>query len=227
VLLPRGGEDRGVTFMTVTVTDGHTSVSEVFAIDAGGCGGVFFPESPVNHLPLVATGGPYSGVVGSPIALDGTASSDPEGQSLAYAWNFGDGSVGMGPTVTHAYSRAGEFQVDLIVSDGHGWTRAATVASISEAVPPALFLSQNRPNPFNPTTTIEYGLAEAAHVTLRIYDVSGRLVRELVQEHVAAGVQAASWDGRDDRGASVSSGVYYYELKVGSVSSGRRMVLMR
>jgi hypothetical protein len=89
-------------------------------------------------------------------------------------------------------------------------------------------LSQNRPNPFNPTTTIEFTVKERANVQLRIYNVAGQLVRVLVNDAKTPGeVHTATWDGRNDAGQSVSSGVYFYKLVAGSFVQTKKMVLLK
>ena len=93
-------------------------------------------------------------------------------------------------------------------------------------------LMQNFPNPFNPETWIPYYLAEAASVTVRIYNVTGELVRAIDVGRQAAGAytgkqSAAYWDGKDDTGQSVSSGVYFYQLLADDFSETRRMVVMK
>jgi hypothetical protein len=88
-------------------------------------------------------------------------------------------------------------------------------------------LSQNYPNPFNPQTTISFTLAGRSHVDLRIYDVNGALVRALVNETQAPGAYHVKWDGRDDNGRVVASGVYFYKLTAGSFSQTRKMVLLK
>jgi hypothetical protein len=99
------------------------------------------------------------------------------------------------------------------------------------AVDPTFYrnsLSQNRPNPFNPTTTIEFSLKERANVQLKIYNVAGQLVRTLVNEARTPGeVHTATWDGRNDAGQSVSSGVYFYKLVAGSFVQTKKMVLLK
>ncbi len=94
-------------------------------------------------------------------------------------------------------------------------------------VPDAYFLAQNVPNPFNPMTTIVFGLREAGHVSLRIFDAAGRLVRTLVDEHRDAGTYEAIWDGRDGGGRAATSGVYFYKLHAGPYSETKKMVLLR
>ena len=93
-------------------------------------------------------------------------------------------------------------------------------------------LLPNYPNPFNPETWIPYQLAEAAHVKIHIYDVVGDLVRTLNLGTKSAGnymsrEQAAYWDGRNDMGEEVSSGVYFYTLVVGNYQTTRRMIVAR
>jgi hypothetical protein len=88
-------------------------------------------------------------------------------------------------------------------------------------------LAQNYPNPFNPTTTIEFSLAHREHVNLRVYDVSGALVRVLADDERAAGAYSASWDGRDSAGSPAASGVYFYKLDAGDFTQTRKMVLLK
>ena len=89
----------------------------------------------------------------------------------------------------------------------------------------------NYPNPFNPETWIPFRLAEDADVMLTIYDVSGKL-RSLAIGHTTAGIyesrnKAIYWDGRNDLGENVASGVYFYHLTAGEYSATRRMVILK
>jgi hypothetical protein len=93
--------------------------------------------------------------------------------------------------------------------------------------PKASYLSQNYPNPFNPTTRIAFGLSEAAHVSLRIYDAAGRLVRMLVEGARVAGHYTEIWDGRDEAGRDVSSGVYFCRIEAGTFTQTRKMILLQ
>ncbi len=94
-------------------------------------------------------------------------------------------------------------------------------------VPVDFVLKQNFPNPFNPETVIEYQLSTTGEVELAIYDVVGRHVRTLRQERQNAGTHNAIWDGRDNRGRAVASGIYLYRLVFGNQIEVRRMVLLR
>lgn len=89
-------------------------------------------------------------------------------------------------------------------------------------------LYDNFPNPFNPTTTIKYSIEERAHVSLKIYNVAGQLVRSLVDEVQSPGtIWLATWDGRDNAGHSVSSGVYFYELVTKNFSQTKKAVFLK
>jgi flagellar hook assembly protein FlgD len=88
-------------------------------------------------------------------------------------------------------------------------------------------LEQNTPNPFNPATQIHYTVGHESPVTLVIYDVQGRLVRTLVRATQPGGRYHAVWDGRNERGTHVPSGIYVYRLTTGSVKHMRKLVLVR
>jgi hypothetical protein len=91
----------------------------------------------------------------------------------------------------------------------------------------AFVLGQNYPNPFNPTTTIGFTLDRNTPVTLSIYDVSGKLVRTLVEEQLPVGQYQRSWHGRDNNGQPVATGVYFYRLVAGERTETRKMVLLK
>jgi hypothetical protein len=84
------------------------------------------------------------------------------------------------------------------------------------------------PNPFNPTTTIGYEVRERVPVTLAIYDVGGKRVKTLADgESTGTGYHEKVWDGRNEAGRVVSSGVYFYRLEAGGYTETRRMVLLK
>lgn len=89
------------------------------------------------------------------------------------------------------------------------------------------YLAQNYPNPFNPSTTIHYNLPKSANVSLKIFNALGQEVKTLVQENQAAGEQSIAWDGKNNSGNPVSSGVYLYVLKSGSEVLSRKMLLLK
>jgi hypothetical protein len=94
--------------------------------------------------------------------------------------------------------------------------------------PTTFALHQNYPNPFNPSTTIGFSVSQSGPAMLEVYDVTGRHVRTLLRGNVAAGQHTVQWDGRDDRGFSVGSGVYFYRLRAGANSvASRKMLLLK
>jgi len=88
-------------------------------------------------------------------------------------------------------------------------------------------LSQNYPNPFNPQTTIAFSIKDRGAVSLKVYNVAGELVRTLANEDRAAGSYTLVWDGRNDAGSPVSSGVYFYKLVTNNFSQTKKMVLLK
>jgi parallel beta-helix repeat protein len=93
--------------------------------------------------------------------------------------------------------------------------------------PPKTALVAIVPNPFNPSTTVHYSLESRAAVRISVYDVTGRLVRELVNESKMAGAYEVSWKGTDKHGVGVASGVYFVKMSAGSFTSTMKMVLLK
>lgn len=114
--------------------------------------------------------------------------------------------------------QAAAFQVALF-GDGSG----------ASSLPKAFTLGQNAPNPFNPSTTIQFAVAEgkAGQVTLKVYDVRGRLVRSLVDGARESGTYTVFWDGTNENGQKVSSGVYFYRMVSGDFTQTRKMVMLK
>ena len=99
--------------------------------------------------------------------------------------------------------------------------------SNSVEIPKTYAMHQNHPNPFNPSTTIQFDLPEPGNVTLKIYNSVGQLVRTLLSGDYAAGAHKVIWDALNDRGVGVASGVYLAVFKAGEVKQVRRVVLMK
>lgn len=104
-----------------------------------------------------------------------------------------------------------------------------TVASgkTEELLPTAFSLSQNYPNPFNPETVIRYSLPEDCNVELIIYNILGQQVKVLVDTYQNAGYKAVHWNGRDDGGNEIASGLYFYKIKTPKYSESKKMILLR
>jgi hypothetical protein len=104
-----------------------------------------------------------------------------------------------------------------------GGTMSGTIANI-----PVIFrLKQNRPNPFRQLTTIDYSIPRAAKVTLRIYNVTGRMVKELVNREQKAGMHTVTWKGKTPRSKTLATGVYFVRLCAGEKTATKKLVLVR
>ena len=128
----------------------------------------------------------------------------------------------------------------LIVSDAGGsaidsnfhealWTVGSDSFLLdNDSVGPISFsLSDNYPNPFNPSTTIDYSVEEPGLVDLSIFDASGRLVKKLVSESKNVGSYSVSWNGVTDSGVNASTGMYFYTIEVGSFTDTKKMLLVK
>jgi len=94
-------------------------------------------------------------------------------------------------------------------------------------LPDKFTLLQNYPNPFNPFTKIEFLLEKPSWVTVDIYNILGKKVKRILEQRLKAGNYAIDWDGKDEKGNEVSSGIYFYRVQAGSIAQTRKMVLLR
>jgi len=111
-----------------------------------------------------------------------------------------------------------------------GFLPAIGVEPLTESPTPLVnVLYQSYPNPMNPMATIKYSVKESGRVTLRIYDVAGRVIRQLVNEEKSASAvpYSAVWNGADDSGNRVASGVYFYQLEAKNFTTARKLVVLR
>ena len=336
--------DAGSYSLTFTASDGHATDSETITITVNAN----------NHPPVAVAGGPYSGGTGLAIQFNGTGSSDPDGNNLTYAWDFGDGSTATGATPTHAYAFANNYLATLTVTDDGspslsdtdvasvsvlatipaqvtaklyggafritgGGTQAmgleinvrpptdidpntirlsapagsgavseiaadpktATIGDIDNdgviemdvaftraqlqsllgnvangtvvtltmkarttagtgAIPIQGTISVKiksggghavssfaSPNPFNPETAVNFTLKNAGQVTVRIYSLEGRLVKTLLNEYATAGSHEVRWNGTDNTGRSVPSGMYFVKTESGADKSVVKLSLLK
>ncbi len=150
--------------------------------------------------------------------VDGRAAA--MGDTLEISVTSPDTSIGMEPlryTVTAEDVRRSRIELPAL---------------FLQEIPSETALLRNYPNPFNPETWIPYRLAEDAFVTLTIYNSSGQVVRTLDVGHQRAAVyenqsKAAYWNGRNDLGESVASGMYFYTLRAGDYSATRKMLILK
>ena len=166
--------------------------------------------------------------------------TDPNGDPLTYIWKINGGVVKTGTDTSYTQSfvdphntpqtvRVIWSKPNLVMPDSVTWNFVITLVSKDQNVIPTEFaLAQNYPNPFNPSTNIRFDLPKAVSVTLEIYTILGVRTRSLVRgEALNAGRYTAAWDGRDEGGTSVSSGVYVYRISAGDYHASKKMTLVR
>jgi hypothetical protein len=118
--------------------------------------------------------------------------------------------------------------IDYAGNESDATGPGTTTAVTEPVIPEAFTLHQNVPNPFNPTTRIRYDVpAGGGKVTLKIYNVQGRLVRTLVNSHQSPGQKIATWHGRNNNRQSVASGVYFYRMVAPGYVKTRKLVLLK
>ena len=94
-------------------------------------------------------------------------------------------------------------------------------------IPETYYLSQNYPNPFNPTTTISYGIPQLSNVNISIYNILGERVQTLYHGIKSAGSYQVMWNGKNEQGITVTSGVYFYQMQCGNFISTRKMFFIK
>ena len=106
-------------------------------------------------------------------------------------------------------------------------TAGVAVEEVEAARPHRFALGQAAPNPFNPNTAITFSVAEDVHTKLVIYNAVGQAVRVLVDEALTAGMYRVRWDGRDEAGRMVSTGMYLYVMEAGTFTETKSMTLLK
>jgi hypothetical protein len=125
-------------------------------------------------------------------------------------------------TVTATDTNASTISTSFYVSD------QGTTSVTETSIPKEFSLSQNYPNPFNPSTSIKFGLPVSAPVTMEVYNVLGVKVRTLIHNDVmSAGIHQLEWNGKDDAGISVTSGVYLYRINAGTFQVTKKMMMLK
>ena len=149
--------------------------------------------------------------------------------SLADVIAQGPVNTGAGSYFDRSTADGTTYRYEMLVRTRDGGAFRSPVATVTTPTR-LLVLGQNHPNPFNPQTTIPYELpntAQAVHARLVILDTAGRVVRTLIDEDQSGGLREAVWDGRNDVGSTVSSGVYFYVLDAGGERRTRKLVLLK
>ncbi len=167
---------------------------------------------------------------GSHTVTSGTDLSDPE-VGLLFDQPFNSSN----PTVTHTFNQAGSQNYFCRPHLDFGMTGTVIITAVSgvEDTPglPVVQLRPNVPNPFNPSTRITFELPADRNgpvdVSLRIFDLRGRLVRNLLEETVATNKRTVVWDGRNGQGMTAPSGIYVYRLMAAGKTIARTMTLAK
>ena len=141
-----------------------------------------------------------------------------------------DSIDGLDPALIQAWIERAQVEDDGSIAFQEGIANLQRL--LASLIPEKTMLLANYPNPFNPETWIPYRLSEPAEVTVRIYSVDGSLIRTLVLGQTPAGIyqsrsRAAYWDGRNDVGESVASGIYFYTLTAGDFTATRKMLIRK
>ena len=144
-------------------------------------------------------------------------------ESTSYLLDYSTGQTAVGQSEGTGYIETGGFW---------SWSPWGEAVGVEEEVVPGLVpdrfaLSQNYPNPFNPRTHICYQLPRAGQGTLMVYNVMGQAVCCLVDGSQGAGEHEVTWDGLDDAGRAVASGIYFYQLTAGQFVETKKMLLLK
>ncbi len=201
------------TITRTIIANSHTS-GEVPDVGVVACGGSSSISVTCTNIYGTVGSGDWVGCISGLNGSNGNISADP----LFCDADSGDFALASAsPSLNAACGRQGAFGLGCI-STNVG----------PETFPSEVLLHQNVPNPFNPSTSISFDVpAAGAELRVAIYDVLGRVVRTLVNERVDAGTHAVRWDGTDDRGQRVSSGVYFCRLSSTHVHQSRKLLLLK
>jgi hypothetical protein len=203
----------------------------------------FGTPPPANRAPAVQvlSVSQNPATVGSEVTLN-LRPTDPDSESVRISIDWGDGATTdygsasvSGSTVSykHTYSSVGTFKIRARGKDLRGlegsWSaefsievRVASAITDEAVTPNAFMLASNYPNPFNPSTVIRFGVPVAAHVELKVYDLSGREVRTLVDRQLSAGFHSVRFDA-----SGLANGVYVYRMRAGRFDESRKMLLVK
>ena len=196
--------DNGASWTQVNSGLTNTNVNSLAVsgtnLFAGTSGGVFLSENNGINWSEVSTGLTYTGV--NSLAISGS-------NLFAGTWGGGVGTSNDG-------------------TSGHGvWCRSvkemiSSVRQVTNNIPKQFILADNYPNPFNPSTTIQFSLPKASFVILNIYNSLGQEVARLVTQQMNAGIYKTEWNA-----IGFSSGIYFYRLKAGSFTETKKLVLLK
>lgn len=152
------------------------------------------------------------------MSLRTTASSFSPTENLNLTWK----NIDLGNPYTKVFAYVGTNNTEITNPANHIIDKMVNLNSLSLAVPEEYSLEQNYPNPFNPSTKIKFSIPESGLVIMKIYDVRGRLVNEILKKSYNAGNYEVEFSGRE-----LSSGIYYYSISVNDFIQTRRMTIIK
>ena len=147
------------------------------------------------------------------VIIDSTSYLVPLGQSLEFHQTTSAGGQSFSPYFKKGY-------IDI--------KSATDIDAVDELIIPKEYaLAQNSPNPFNPSTKIQFDLPKAGHIKLSVFNLLGQTVRTLYNEKLAAGRHSIIFDGTDENGSKIASGIYFYRLETGDFTQSKKMILLK
>ena len=168
----------------------------------------------------------------TPIVIDDNGVLSSSAIGYGYQWYVDNNPIVGANNVILIPNESGDYYVEVFFDDGcptisEPYTFEFLTASISKLIPDQFLLHQNYPNPFNPITSISYGLAQNGMVNLTIYDMNGKIIKNLVHKFQNAGSHSLSWDGVNFKGEVVSAGLYICLLQVGNAKQTKKMSFIK
>jgi hypothetical protein len=161
----------------------------------------------------------------------------PEGSSMLY--NYKNNTLKIAIAGIHELANGTMVSIGISLKNKEAKLDISGVAQLNDnekillgnalirEIPTSYGLQNNYPNPFNPTTTVKYQIPENTHVRLVVYNMLGQIVRTIVDQPQEAGYYSIQWDGRNNYGESVSSGIYIYRIQAGSFVASKKMNLIK
>ena len=205
--------------VTLLVSDGSSSDTETLQV-------VSINEAPTPTLELSST----LGQAPHEVTFTAENSTDANGDALTFAWDLGDGTTSTDTTLVHTYTAAGDYSVVLTVSDGITSASDSVKVFIASGVdteslelPTTFVLQAAYPNPFNPTTTVTYGLPAASEVHITATDLLGRQIATLV----AGDMKAAGYHTVQFNAEGLASGTYLIRMEAGEFVDTKQVVLLK
>ena len=218
----------GTETLTFTVNDNVTDATAEDDID--------IIVTPVNDEPQIISFSPeeleFTVIQDSMVTF--TITAEDIDSDLTYEWLVNDElQTEITEEFVHQFIDEGNFEIKSIVSDEEYsletiWDVTVDPATGSgEIIPTSTILYQNHPNPFNPTTNIRFAVTNAGNINISIYNIKGEQIKTLVNTSYPVGEHNVVWNGKDNNGKTVSSGVYFYHMLSKEYSGTKKMILMK